>query len=224
MGYCYYYGDGAEKDEQQALAWFLRAAEQGSEEACSIAASFYRDGIGTQKEPAKAFALFLGSAERGNTDVFYDVANCYYYGIGVEQSEADALNWAKKGAAEQEPACLTLLGDFYFYGKCGVGFRYKTAFDCYRPAAELGSAKAQFRVGQCCAAGLGTRLNKEAAFSWFLKSAEQDYAPAQNAVAACYWRGYGVERNIETAMEWYQKAAEQGYEPAIKFCERFKKA
>lgn len=108
--------------------------------------------------------------------------------------------------------------------KSGVVIKYVKAFDLYMTAAELGFARAQYRVGQCYAAKRGAPQDKKAAFSWFLQSAEQGYAPAQNITASCYWQGYGVEKNIETAIEWYRIAAEQGYAPAVERYEQIKKS
>ena len=81
----------------------------------------------------------------------------------------------------------------------------------YLKAAELGSAFAQYIVGNNYFNGVGVEENTDEAFKWFFKAAEQGQPNAQFEIGQLYEYG---GHDIETAREWYRKAAEQGHSDA----------
>ena len=54
----------------------------------------------------------------------------------------------------------------------GVKKDYKTAFNYYLQAAELGNAIAQNNLGLCYEKGRGVKKNKQEALKWYEKAAE----------------------------------------------------
>ena len=57
-----------EKDERQALQWYLRAGAQGHAEALYCAGFMYLLGEGTAKDEDRAFALLTEAADKGFCD------------------------------------------------------------------------------------------------------------------------------------------------------------
>jgi len=57
-----------EKDERQALQWYLRAGAQGHAEALYCAGFMYLVGEGTAKDEDRAFALLTEAADKGFCD------------------------------------------------------------------------------------------------------------------------------------------------------------
>ncbi|MCC5576439.1 sel1 repeat family protein [Microtetraspora sp. AC03309] len=58
----------AMNDDQEALWWYVRAAESGHVGAMFIAASRYRDGLGTASNAVQAVRWFLKMLDSGNGD------------------------------------------------------------------------------------------------------------------------------------------------------------
>ncbi len=56
---------------------------------------------------------------------------------------------------------------------------YKTAFNEWKPLAELGDAKAQYNLGQMYRKGQGVSQDDKQAVKWYRKAAEQGFAAAQ---------------------------------------------
>ena len=63
---------------------------------------------------------------------------------------------------------------------------YETALKEFKPLAEQGYAKAQFRLGVMYRKGKGVRKDDPAAFKWYKKAAEQGYAKAQHNLGVMY--------------------------------------
>ncbi|HUL41105.1 MAG TPA: tetratricopeptide repeat protein [Burkholderiales bacterium] len=88
---------------------------------------------------------------------------------------------------------------------------YKKALAEFKPLAEGGNARAEYRLGIMYAKGLGIPLNYEPAVMWLRKSAEQGYASAENDLGVLYDQGRGVPENPAEAARWFMKAAVQGH-------------
>lgn len=86
--------------------------------------------------------------------------------------------------------------------------------ECFRKAAELGHAEAQYRLGDCYECARGVNKDLREAFKWYRKAAKQGHAEAQYRLGKCYEYGEGVEKDSAKAAMWYRKAAEQGDESA----------
>jgi len=59
---------------------------------------------------------------------------------------------------------------------------YATAFKLWRPLAEQGDARAQYRVGALFYYGQGVTENRKEAVLWYRLAAEQGYVQAQNSL------------------------------------------
>ena len=69
---------------------------------------------------------------------------------------------------------------------------------------------AQFRLGICYRAGIGTVRDENKGFEWLTKSAEEGNSKAMWSLAYCCKHGWGCDRNTNTAVEWYEKSASVG--------------
>lgn len=86
---------------------------------------------------------------------------------------------------------------------------YKQAA-CYRHAAELGDAIAQYNLGVIYNNGEGVKRDFKQAFVWFRKAAEQGHSESQLAIGDMYLLGQGVVKDNNLALDWRLKAAERG--------------
>jgi TPR repeat protein len=122
LGRAYYKGSGVQKNESEALRWFLKSTESGFEEAHHKAAIIYFEGrCGVAPDYAEAAQHFRFAAAKGHADASARLAAMLWKGFdGVPQSRAEATQLfavaAEKGDAESMHimGCLCLDGDSNF--------------------------------------------------------------------------------------------------------------
>ena len=83
-------GKGLEKDVDQAIAWYTRAAEQRHELALIQLGSLYRWGDGVEADQNRALVLFLIAYGRGSTRAANHLALMFKKGLGVERNDSMA--------------------------------------------------------------------------------------------------------------------------------------
>ena len=91
---------------------------------------------------------------------------------------------------------------------------YATALKEFRPLAERGDARAQFRLGVMYTMGQGVPQDDKEAARWYRLAATQGYAAAQYNLGVMYFTGIGVPRDVVRAHLWYSLAAAPGHENA----------
>lgn len=111
-------------------------------------------------------------------------------------AQDNAQEWLSKGHA------------LYAEGK------YSAAVGCYKKAADMNNAEAQFYMGYAYYAGEGIIKNYESAARWFHLSAAQDYPKAQYNLAFCYMEGKGVARDYDEARRLLFASAKAGFPQA----------
>ena len=92
---------------------------------------------------------------------------------------------------------------------------FENAAKCYRQAAELGHADAQYRLGCCYYGGEGVKEDLYEAFKWRKLAALQGHADAQYDVGWGYYYGEGVEKDYEESIKWTKLAATQNHIQAL---------
>ena len=162
------YGTGSEavpRDDQKAVAWFRRAAEQGSAAGQNFLGEAYRDGLGVAVDQAQAATWFRRSAEQGFAIGQYHLAMAYDVGAGVTRDVKEAVAWLKKSAAQGYALAEAMLGRCYI-GGLGTAVDEKLGVQWLRKAANQGLPEAQADLGVAYANGVGTRRDKVQAFKW----------------------------------------------------------
>ena len=121
MGYLYQFGIAFQKDVAEAVNWYLRAAEQGQEDAqfmldealeelkaeeicdmdlqCRIG-DLYQRGVTLRKDAGEAAIWYRKAAAQGHAEAQFKLGAGYENGEGVEQDLNEAAIWYRK-AAEQ---------------------------------------------------------------------------------------------------------------------------
>ncbi|KZK70918.1 hypothetical protein A1L58_11745 [Shewanella baltica] len=93
IGTMYASAVGVEKDQTRALAWFLKAAEQGSDIAEKIVGDTYNFGYGVPIDWSKAHFWYLKSARQGNLEAQKALGFLYVLGQGTEQDFKNGYAW-----------------------------------------------------------------------------------------------------------------------------------
>ena len=87
---------------------------------------------------------------------------------------------------------------------------YATAYAEFRPLAEQGDARAQYRLGIMYNVGFGVPADPEQAAMWLGKAAEQNIPDAQFELGYLYYLGRGVKHSPYQAFRWWRRAAALG--------------
>lgn len=123
LAYCYYSGDGTEKNIAEAARWWTRLAtlldndEYTDEEYDEILSGahlyieiaryelgcLYYNGIGVERDYLEAARWFKRS---DSPHASYELAKCYYYGHGVAQNLDKALEHLERAAKEGHPDAI----------------------------------------------------------------------------------------------------------------------
>ena len=118
---CYYVTDikidGVDRDPEEAVKWFRKAAEQGYAPAQSILGACYQRGDGVMKDPVKAVKWYKKSAEQGNAEAQYNLGLCYYNGEGVVKDPVEGIKWLRKSAERGLDYAQFNLGVCYYGGE-----------------------------------------------------------------------------------------------------------
>ena len=197
LGECYYDGDGVEKNRAEAVKWWRKAAEKEELPAfyaaeCDESKSKKDEDVGD--DLPETVRKFLPAAKRG--DVNAQIALGEYYEKRFDGESVYVMLMTEKDYKEREKMIRDLAKTF--------GLK---AFRWYRKAAEQGSAKAQFKVGDYYTGGGGWVVDILPKIKWYLKAAEQGYTPAMVELAMC--SSYMGSAN-KPAFQWYREAAELG--------------
>jgi TPR repeat protein len=85
LGVTYQNGQGVPQDNQQALAWFNKAAEQGHAPAQFNLGVMYQHGQGVPQDNQQAVAWYRKAAEQGNAEAQHNLGVMYANGQGISR-------------------------------------------------------------------------------------------------------------------------------------------
>ena len=196
---------GIEKDFEEAVKWYRKAAEQGFDIAQDSLGNCYYLGHGVDEDYVKAVKWYRKAAEQGLCTAQDSLGDCYYYGRGVDEDDAEAVKWYRKAAEQGLDTAQHSLGKCYYFGY-GVDEDKVKAVKWYRKAAEQGNDDAKTNLGWCYYCGFGVSENVQKAEELLLDAANED----NNLAMLRLGHIRTDEGNVPRAIDWYKKAAEHG--------------
>lgn len=212
LGELYFKGNGVAKNEETAIRWYRKAAEQGNRyaqraiERINMERELEAEAERKAQEEARRKAEI---AERLKTEAERKTkATQQFLDLCRERKCDDAAKLIKLIDCDNAEVQVNL-GIMYANGN-GVAKDDGEAVKWYRKAAEQRNANAQHNLAMCYHSGNGiTRSDKKAA-EWLHKAAEQGHADAQCTLGRLYAFGVGVDYDADEAVRWFRKAAKQG--------------
>lgn len=115
--------DAAEYDEE-ALAYYRKAADAGSLDGMYGLAGMLATGEGTPKKPAEALAWLRKAASLGHKPSIRGMAQAYMRGemgiLEAQKKSADALPWITKAADDNYIPAMQALEKGYREGEYGL--------------------------------------------------------------------------------------------------------
>ena len=217
LGVAYEYGEdeevlgvlGIEKDLEEAVKWYRKAAEQGYAPAQDDLGDCYYFGDGVDVDYVEAAKWYRRAAEQGDQFAQNSLGDCYYYGYGVDVDNVKAVKWYKKSAEQGNTAAKTDLGWCYYCGY-GVAENVQKAEELLLDAANEGSNLAMLRLGHI----YSNDGNAPRAIDWYKKAAEHGRSYANVCIGEIYRNGNGVKQNYAKAYDYFKKAANDGEKDA----------
>jgi TPR repeat protein len=186
LGILYEDGLGVDKNPAQALSYYRRGAQLGSQKSMFRAGLIYWHGArGVAQDRVEARRFLEMAAAAGDTDAPRYLA---------EAGETDPVLRADQLAAEGRPA---------------------EAFATLSQAASVGNVLAQTRLAWAYEAGRGVTRDLDLAAQWFRRAADAGNGEAMYALAVMHATGAGQEKSAERSADWLRKSAAAGYAPAL---------
>jgi TPR repeat protein len=164
LGREFYYDNIIKKNNEAALKWYLKAAEQGNMKAQRILADAYKYGrysLPIEKNEKKAFDWYLKLAKQGDADAQDKIGDYYSLGKIVEKNYKEAFNYYLKSAKQGNESAQINLADMYKYG-WGTKQNCEEAFKYYEKAGNSYSLGEYYDDGKC------EKRNYEKAFKYYL--------------------------------------------------------
>jgi uncharacterized protein len=106
LGLHYATGDGVELNEQEAIRWFIKAAEQGNVLAQSKLGSIYFSGRGVPQDPNRAY-FWMAVARLNGDDASKTLApfvRARLTRAQVAAIEQNASIWLQQHSAQRKPS------------------------------------------------------------------------------------------------------------------------
>lgn len=193
-----------DKDPQQALVWFKKAAEDGDVHAQMFMAAAYMYGVGVKKNTDTATRYYIDAAKNGNAIAQFTLAENFIESRNASNNKL-GLIWLNKSVANGNPQALTKLGSLYISGKL-VDKDVEKGTKLLEQAAAQGFAPAMVVLGELSLA----ENQKDQALQWFGKAERQKNDKAYLDLAHAYLQEKSPIYDQKAAYMWTLKAAQDG--------------
>ncbi|GMB89905.1 hypothetical protein NHP190002_05840 [Helicobacter ailurogastricus] len=198
-----------ERDYQEALNLFQKAAEMEHVDAVFNLARMHSDGQGVSQDYGKAIEYYKKAVELGNADACFNLALLYEDGNGVPQDYTKAVDLYKKAASMGHAHSYYNLALLYRNGQ-GVSQDYIKTVECYEEAAKLGHGSACLNLGSMYLEGVGISQDYQKALLYFKKAIDFGDTGAYNNLGVMYCNGQGVPKDHTKAIECFKRSADEG--------------
>ena len=196
-----------EGSQEKAVELAAKAAASGYPPAMTARASFLRARGDRNWLPLMQKAAAMGEPEAMAEYGFYLAAN----GRGADAGRG--LELIERAARQGILAGQVKQGRIYLQGRL-VPRDEERAYDCFRVAAEKGSAEAKYFLAVCLSRGLGCKADPERAAAAAREAADAGDSYAQLLYGTFLRDGTGVARNSSAALSYFDLSAKQGNEHA----------
>ena len=182
-------GADHEPDDEQALYWYRKAAEQGYPwtEADFGAERFFELGMnyryGDEVDEDKAEEYFLAASNLGHPEAQYRLAEL----LSERGDESETEHWLKCSADLGYGPAQLAYAEYPFVPEEKAEALIDSAIGWYRARAEEGDEDSQFEYATMMLSPTGNRSrSQEEGMHWLRASAEQCYVPALRQLGRIY--------------------------------------
>jgi TPR repeat protein len=142
MGILYSTGAGVPRDYVAALAWYRRAAENGSAQAMNNIATVYFHGLGVPQSYEESVKWLRLAVKQGDAAAQNKLGSLYDEGLGVPKSAQDSFELFSLAAAQGYAPGMANLGRAYAGGR-GVKRDEIRGYALISAAIQLGVSRGE---------------------------------------------------------------------------------
>ena len=225
-----------DKNPQQALYWFKKAADANDIQAQMYCAAAYLFGVGVSKNTELAKRYYIAAAKGGNGLAQYTLAQDFL-GSRDASNKKLGLIWLNKAVAQNNPAAQAALGEMYAKGrmvpvdlvkaKALIGLSvsqgyipgvyqmgelmrqqndFKQAEECFKAASKAKFSPAEIALSKLYTDSKSPLYDLHLGFLQMLTAAQNGSSEAQEALSLMYKNGQGVEKDEVMAKQWQAKS------------------
>jgi uncharacterized protein len=223
----YQYGRGTSIDQEEAIKWYRKAAEQGHKPSSSMLRTLNKDSESyeplnenldrnrqVEKEMQKKEDMDEDElkkynsktkhidAENGDLSAQRTLANDYF----LDDEPVKAFKWALLASKQGDASSQHTLGVLYKRGFADQKVDIKEAVRWLTKSADQGDELAQQELFEMYYDGDGVRKDIKKAVKW-LKELANNSQSAQLQLAVMYENGEGVAKDYKQMTRWLIKAA-----------------
>ena len=212
-GWCYANGRGVIQNDEKAVEWYQKAAEQEHAIAQYDLSWMYQHGRGVSPNSSEAFKWCRKAAEQGYADAQNTLGWRFQYVRGVNvQNYVEAIRWYRKAAEQGHADAQGRLSELSARFSAPPTRSEKINTDDvqavrldYRstPTEEI-----NFDGRHTISRGFG-RHNVRT-FLHYQSAAQEGDTTAMNNIGVMYANGRGVDQDYDEAIIWFSEAARQG--------------
>ena len=173
---CCEHGIGVAKDHANAIYYYKKAAESGTDESAFKAGRAITQGIGMKAEYAAARPHILRAARRGYLPAMLMMGMFSDEGRGVAQNLDDAESWYLKVVSSSKEPQMSL-------------YDFPDRFAEHLKLHTESKIKAQYKLGMLIARAATEISGYVRSFEYIAMSASMGYGGAQNEIARIYASG-----------------------------------
>ncbi len=167
LGKLYETGRGVPQDMQEAVRWYVRAADLGYDRAQLHLGRVFRDGTGGVPVNGQlAEQYFKKAADGGNVAAMNEIGLMYLKGLSVTANVKTAHDWFEKASAAGSVEGDYNLGLLYQAGYNGQP-DFVRAAESFEKAANARDGLSMLALGDLYASGKGLPQNKVQAHMWY---------------------------------------------------------
>jgi len=200
--------EGLKDDDQSALAWMTKAANQGDDEAQYQLGQYYQSGRYVDRDLAQVVTWYGKAADQGNIRATVALADLYMDGNQVQPDADRALELYREAADADDAKAEVALGTAYYDGKV-VKKDYAQAAKYYELATHHCDHAAQFRLGFLYQTGQGVGHDDARAADLYGQSAKWQSSAAYN-LGLMYEKGQGVPQDYAKAADAFKLGVARG--------------
>lgn len=171
-------GQGTERSEEKAVAWFKKSSDLGYPFGMRCYAEMLIDGRGIAPNPEEASRLYSAAASLGDIPSKYQLADLHRRGIGVPAVDyTTALRLFQEVIEEGYISALADLGVMHINGQ-GTAADPARAVALWKEGAEKGDAQCMHLYGLSLMDGAVGQPDIAAGKEWLRKAARLEHQPA----------------------------------------------
>ena len=135
MGLAYEFGQGTDKNIENAMHWYRIAADKGDPVAQTDLGYLYETGGNGPGNLGEAAKWYLRAAVSGLSRAKFNLGVLYLEGNGFQRSDEEAAHWISEAANDGCPRAILALSYLYANGR-GVPLDPRKALELRRKAAK----------------------------------------------------------------------------------------